>query len=157
MEEQTTGPLPETGLLGLKGKSGAGKSSVILALSFALGYCPFPATALQSFEHLTNEKLQIRLDLIAEGEEVSILRGETTSFNGLKGAKNLDGEIKKLVKLPLDLVEVLTFREQKSHSKFLTLPDAKKKEFLSKLLGLEELEEQTNEALRNIKEEKDIF
>ena len=55
--EQATVEFPESGLVLVRGtntdssgvSSGSGKSSLLLGISYALGYCPFPATELQSW------------------------------------------------------------------------------------------------------------
>lgn len=156
--------LPETGLIGIDGKnqntggsSGAGKTSFHLGISYALGYCPFPATELKSW--LTEDTMQVELGLSTPKGEVVIGRGEDDTFisiNGeiTRGIKATDSKIKELIQIPLEFLEALTFRPQKKPGRFLTMTDGDKKEFLGKLLGLQEIEFQIEGSIRNINKAK---
>lgn len=55
-EEKTLITFPESGMVLIAGRhldgsmsSGSGKSSIPIAISFALGYCSLPSTALKSW------------------------------------------------------------------------------------------------------------
>ncbi len=150
-EPQDTGELPENGLFGIIGKnnsttgsSGSGKTNFHLALSYALGYCPFPATELQSW--LTKEPMQVELGMDTPSGQVIIKRGAETSISidGIKfeGARAVEGKLREILVWPIDLIEALTFRQQKMPGRFLAMTDSQKKEFLCSLLGLEDIENQ---------------
>ncbi len=168
VEAQDTGVLPDNGLFGIIGKnngttgsSGSGKTNFHLALSYALGYCPFPATELQSW--LTKEPMQVELTMETPSGLVIIKRGSETSISidGAKfeGARVVDTKLKQILVWPIPLIEALTFRQQKMPGRFLAMTDSEKKEFLCSLLGLQDIETQievaakkTNEAEKNYSE-----
>ncbi len=142
-----TGELPDHGLVGIKGLSGAGKTSLHLGIAYPLGYSPFPATELQSWDWLTPEKMQTELELSTPQGKVILRRGEETSLqiegkDLIKGASSVNNELKSLLKIKIDLIEALTLREQRKPGRFLSMSDSHKKEFLSQLLELDEIEEQ---------------
>lgn len=169
IDEQFTDSLPDNGILGIKGfdsqnntSSGVGKTSFHFAIAYALGFCPLPSTELQSWPWLTDNKLQVTLELDTYKGPVVIKRGEETSItiNDEKsnGSIKTNEKIKELFGIPLDLIETLTFREQKKPGRFLSMSDSQKKEFLSKLLDLGQLENQIEEYTKKankLKEELD--
>ncbi len=160
-EQQETGALEECGLYGIKGfntntngSSGAGKSNFHLAISYALGYSPFFDTELQSW--LTNEEMQVELHLQTPSGPAILKRGKETSIRLndqlLKGVKPVNAALKSIIGMPIDLLDALTFRQQRKPGRFLSMTDKEKKEFLSKLLGLEELEPQIKTAIKKANE-----
>ncbi len=127
---------PEQGLFLIKGENGAGKSSIIMAISHLLGYS-IPATALQSF--LTDEKFQVIGHFKAEEGEVVIYRGKRTaiSINGtdFEGPKVVEQKLLEIFHgLDSDLRKLLTYRPQRKPGMFLSLPDGRKKEFMSSVI-----------------------
>ncbi len=164
--EKTEIAFPERGLvlvqgtnLDTKGSSGAGKSSVLLGLTYAMGHCPFPATAMQSW--LTEEPLEVvaEFDANEDGRTVPVVltRGARTKLvvdgKTLKGSvKTIEEKLRQLIGLPPDLLEALTYRKQKARSYFLSMSDGDKKEFLSQVLGLGKFEEAADEAQAKAKE-----
>src|SRR4051812_17025757 len=56
------------------GSSGSGKSSVVTAIAWALGFCPFPATDMQSWQSKKGGFITLTLD--TDAGEVSITRGK---------------------------------------------------------------------------------
>ena len=160
--ERTVIRFPESGLVSIrgfnldsKGSSGSGKSSVNLAIAYALGICPFPATALQSW--LTDAPMAVELCLETAQGEVIITRGEkfTLSINGdvKKGnAKALEEKLRQILGLPPELLEALTYRKQMSRGMFLSKTNAEKQEFLTILLGLDKFEAAIEKTQANIRE-----
>lgn len=160
-DKETTVNFPERGLVLLRGKnadtggsSGSGKSSLLLALAHAFGYCPFPATTLQSW--LTEDPLEVAVTFSTTEGEAVLRRGARTSMHvdgkSIKGSVKLVEEtLERLVKLPSELLEVLTYRAQDTGSHFLEMSDAEKKEFLSRVLGLDRFEKAADEALERAK------
>lgn len=159
--EKSTVSFPETGLVLLKGhnrdtggSSGSGKSSLVLALAHAFGYCPFPSTGMQSW--LTEDPYEVSVNFSVDGNEAVLTRGNKTSlkFDGatVKGSvKVVEEKVRQLVGLPPELLEALTYRGQKKESLFLSMSDADKKEFLSKVLGLDKFEQIAEEAAEKAK------
>lgn len=133
---------PESGLMLLDGDSGAGKSTILQAIAYALDVCPFPSTTLRSW---SGEKLQVHLTLDVEGRNVRVSRGTTTSvsYEGGEthtGSKATEEELRKIFGMAPDLLAALTYRPQDQLGLFLSKGDPEKKEFLAKVLGLESIE-----------------
>jgi len=131
------------------GSSGSGKTSIVEAVAFVLGYSKLPATELQNRQ--TKEKLQVRLTLSTPNGDIVISRGATNEIEigGQKvtGAKNIQEGLLKIVGLPIELVEALTYRPQRSFGRFISMTDAEKKEFLTNCLPeLQDLERVAEEA-----------
>lgn len=153
--------LPERGLLGIiglnrdtNGSSGAGKSNLHLSISNAFGYCPIPGTALQSW--LTDTKFSNQVTFEVPKGTATVRRGSKTSIDidgqEFEGGKVTESKISELIPIPLDVLELLTLRSQKSHGSFLSLPDGEKKEFLSKVLSLKTFEAQIDNSNKKITE-----
>jgi DNA repair exonuclease SbcCD ATPase subunit len=157
---------PESGMMLFRGRnldsggsSGSGKSSLLLAITYLLGFCRFPATALQSW--LTEEPLQVTGTFeVDDGKgarrELVISRGQklTLSLNGTEvegSAKQLEDKITKYIGLPPELLAALTYRGQKQPGLFLSKTDAQKKEFLTTLLDLGKFEEQVERSTATVK------
>lgn len=146
--EPTTITFPERGLLLLDGDSGVGKSTILQGIAFALGICPFPSTTLKSW---TGEPLQVVLTLEKDGESVVVAKGKKTFVQygdspPHTGAKAVDEEIVKIFGMAPDLISALTYRPQDELGVFLSKDDAEKKEFLAKVLGLNNIESAIDEA-----------
>lgn len=156
LNEQEIGPLPDSGLFLIKGKnldtggsSGSGKSSFHLPIAYLLGYSPYSAKDLQNWN--TEEKMQAEGDFETPEAKIKLKRGREyslevngTTFTG--SASAVDAKLKEVIKAPLQLLEPLIFREQKSPGFFLSMTDSAKKEFLAKLLGLEDIENEIEKS-----------
>lgn len=167
-DKNTTPPLPAQGLCLIEGhnrdtggSSGSGKSTVGLAVAHAFRFSPFAGTALQSW--LTDKKLQVELELEGyegEGIVLGVGREQFISVDGevTKGsATAVQEKLQGLTGLTPDLMRALTYRPQKKPGLFLSMTDSDKKEFLSTLLGLEELEKAAEAATRRANSlERDI-
>lgn len=159
-ERQSSPELPTSGLVGLRGhnkdtggSSGAGKSSVAYAIAYAFDFLPFSATSQQNWH--TEVPMQVELELDTPEGQAILRRGKETSltWNGetVKGsAKAVTDAVRKMWGgVDSDLIKALTFRKQKdSRGRFLTMKDAERKEFLTMLLGLGEIEEQISESVK---------
>jgi DNA repair exonuclease SbcCD ATPase subunit len=140
--------LPKTGMVLVAGQngdtdgsSGAGKTSLVESLAYALGYGEFSATDLQSWSWLTDESIQVKLELgHALFREVAIQRGKPTWFeaDGVKhtSAKAVTEKVNEVLGLSPELLKALTYRPQKTPGLFLAMTDSEKKLFLTDLLGL---------------------
>jgi len=153
--DETRVDFPESGLVLLRGSnpvthdsSGAGKSTLLLAISYALDMCPLSATDLQSWN--TEEPLQVTLALDTDEGEVVIHRGKKNSISiagkNYTGAKVIAENLRRVVGLDADTLRTLTYRPQDSRGVFLSLADAGKKEFLSSILGLTDIEQAVESA-----------
>ncbi|WNM70303.1 recombination endonuclease [Myxococcus phage Mx1] len=157
-QERQTGPeLPKTGLYAVRGhnrdsggSSGAGKTSVLLAIAYAFGYLPYAAVAQQCW--YTKAPLQVELELDTPEGPAILRRGKEFSltWNGqtVKGAaKEVEAAIDQMFGLNAELRKVLTYRQQRRPGRFLTMTNGEKQEFLAKLLPqLQEFEAQISSA-----------
>jgi len=145
--DRTTVEFPENGLLLIRGQSadhgdssGSGKSSLMLAISYALGICPLPGTSLTSWGAEGPMQVSLVLDL-GDAGDVTLNRGKTNNVayadgRVVTGAKNIEAEIVKLTGLSVEALEAITYRVQGARGTFLSMGDLEKKEFLTGLLGL---------------------
>jgi DNA repair exonuclease SbcCD ATPase subunit len=143
--------LPDYGLVLIRGKnldtggsSGSGKTSINLALAYAFGYCPYPATVLGSWGE-TKEPMQVEVEFECDEGRVVLTRGTKLSLdiNGTKltgSVKAIEDRLEKIVGLNSNLLALLTYRQQKKPGMFLSSTDAEKKEYLTTLLNLERYE-----------------
>lgn len=147
--EETPISFPDSGFVLIRGanpgnhdSSGSGKTTILLAISYALDICPLPASELQSW--LTEEKLQVELGLSSPQGDVVIARGKQNSItvNGqvTSGAKAMSAKLFELFKADPDTLQAITYRPQGKPGVFLSLTDLEKKEFLVRVLGLQAIE-----------------
>ncbi len=144
---------PESGLLLVRGSSldhgdssGSGKSSIILAVAYALGVCNQPATELQSWG--ATEPMQVELELTkniaGDDAPIVICRGKKNSLEiagqKITGAKAIDAALQKELGLSSEILKAISFRDQNTRGSFLAMTDAEKKDFLTGLLGLDQIE-----------------
>jgi DNA repair exonuclease SbcCD ATPase subunit len=160
VERQSTPELPSRGLIGIRGRnldtsgsSGAGKSSIAYAICYALGLLKAPFSAAKLKSKWSKAPMQVELELEADGVPVVLKRGKITSIQvgsepEVSGSvEAVEERLHRLLGLDSDLLRALTFRQQKKPGLFLAMKDAAKKEFLSALLGLQEVEKQIEEAV----------
>jgi DNA repair exonuclease SbcCD ATPase subunit len=126
------------------GSSGSGKSSVLLGIAFALGYCPYPATALTSRGAKNTLKVELVLD--TDEGEVRVKRSSSPVqvwLNGVQvkgGAKAAEERLRQIMGVDPEVLGLLTYRGQKKPGLFLSKTDAEKKELLTGLLRLDKFE-----------------
>jgi len=122
--------------------SGSGKSSILMAMAFALGFCDVPSTELKSWY---GKKINIRLRLtdgtniydIVRDPKLKLMVNEAPYEGTSAGAKE---KLDEIMRSSPELVKALTYRPQRERGVFLTNTDAKNKEFLTKILKLDEIE-----------------
>jgi DNA repair exonuclease SbcCD ATPase subunit len=155
--------LPSVGLCLIKGfntntggSSGAGKSSINLILSYALGFCPFPATELASWESLNPPPMLVEVAFEGTDSEIpfTLTRGpgicrvdcQGESFTGKKAEEFLDTTFK----VSRSILQALTYRAQGDSGLFLRRTDAEKRELLAEFLPLGIYETASEEATKRI-------
>lgn len=132
---------PETGLLNLRGISGAGKTNVLLAIAFVFRYCRLPAKALQCWADEEGFYVECGLstgDVVrrgAGGVSIGKLRG-TTAEDRLDRICGVDKKLR----------ELLTYKDQVAPKRVLSMEDKQLKEFLVQVLGIEKLDEAIAQA-----------
>ena len=134
------------------GSSGAGKSSVNLGLAYAMGYCPFPATELQSW--FTDDPPRAEVGLQTPEHQLSVDRGNGLRLvvdgdkkKALKG-KAAEAELTKHLGLSPAMLSALTFRQQRSDGTFLSKTNVEIQEFFTTVLGLEVYERAYDDAIK---------
>lgn len=146
---------PESGLVSLEadnkdtgGSSGAGKSTFLNAIAYALGYCEFPASTLKGWG--SDDDMRVVLTLSTAEGDVEISKGAKNYIKvgttTVTGAKSIEETLQKVVGLDSDTLKALVYRRQKSSGLFLTMDDAEKKEFLGRVLNLDQYEEALEKA-----------
>lgn len=158
--KETKIEFPETGLVLIRGSnpatgdpSGTGKSTIFLAIAYALDMCPYPATELQSW--MTGDPMQVSLCLETPKGEVIITRGKKNSLRmgdqTITGAKAISEATTALFGLDADTLRSITYRIQRKDGLFLSLSDSEKKEFLTRILGLTKIEAAVEQAEKQAK------
>lgn len=152
--------LPEAGLTLAKGlnrdtgdSSASGKSSLVLAIAHLFGGCPFPGTELTSWGAeetyligavVSTPDGDYRVER-SKGLSVRLPNGET-----IKG-KAAEAELDKLFGLDAKLRALTTYRGQGQDGLFLGMSDPEKKEFLTRVLGLDRYEKIAIQAAEKAK------
>lgn len=174
--QKTVGPveLPQTGLVLLQGIdkntgscSGVGKTSFLRGILYAANYCDIPATNLQNW--YSEEPFVIQAEYILDGREITIHKtpGKTQIYQGDDSIANTNSKAEEFLlknfrfQLSKNLFESITYRPQRKGGIFLSKDDLEKKELLSDLLGLEEIEKAlkiSSEAFEKcLEKEKEAF
>lgn len=128
--------------------SGTGKSSIVQAIAFALGFCDLPATELKNWD---SKKMSVSLTLSDGNNEYLISRSPKLSLviNGqpyVSQSTAAEEKLAELLKTAAPIVEALTYRSQRTFGRFVHSDDQQKKEFLSSVLGLSDLENACEKA-----------
>ncbi len=141
---------PDQGLVLISGKyagsdisSGSGKSSILLAIAFALDICDLPGTDLKNWD---SSKMSVKLtiedgnrnvyDIVRSPKLTLFINGE--EYQSLStGAKE---KIAEILNTSPELLKALTYRPQRSTGKFINMTDSGMKDFLSSVLKLDALE-----------------
>lgn len=137
--------------------SGCGKSKILQAIAFALGYCSKPATRLKSWY---SKKFYVCLVLTDGTMEYTVTRDPKLKFhNGIKEWEGTAAEeqLAGLLKTNPDLARLLTYRVQRTGGSFLNATDSENKENLSQVLNFKEIErayDQINKTLSDLTTQK---
>jgi DNA repair exonuclease SbcCD ATPase subunit len=152
--EPQTIVFPDNGLFLLKGDSGAGKTSILLAIAFALDVTPkeYSQTELGSWD---GTPLQVELELEKNGVQIIIGRGKKTFITigeeTATGSKAYQAGLLKIFGISPQLYSLLIYRAQDTAGSFLSMSDADKKEYLSALLALDQVESVAEQAAAKAK------
>src|SRR6201996_9550926 len=150
-------------------ESATGKSSLLLAISYALGIAPFSQKDFQNWN--TEESMQVSLVVDFNGEEHTIFRGKNakivTPTKTITGAKEIEAFLIQKTGLSAAQLSFVLYKNQGANSYFLDKTNTEKRDFLSTILGLEQFEEEitkdnitvsdfNNKAIQ-IKATRDVF
>jgi len=143
---------PEHGLLLIKAEpfngslSGIGKSNLFTAINYGVTQGEIKDNTKHWFAD-QGEKISIDVELWVNSDIWLIKRGTFTSelfINGKKsqgGAKVINQMLREVLGMDFDLINLLTYRRQRRRNPFVSASDSEKKEFLSRVLGLEEIDD----------------
>lgn len=129
-----------------RGESGAGKSSLLLAIAYALNFSPYSLAELTNWES-DEGTMWVEIELDTEIGPVVVHRGDKLWLKvgkpkPLTSAKSVEEKLEEILKIPAKLREALTYRRQRKPGMFLSKNDGEKKAFLVELLGLQWLEKE---------------
>lgn len=165
----------QTGLIGIIGKNGSGKSTIFEAILFALygelktkGY----KEVIRNAYATTKDAVLVELDFEFEGIEYRVsreFRGKALSANAkfykneeliTTGAKEVTAFIVNLTKMSKDAFIHTLFASQKELTSLSSLKNEDRKKMIRKLLGLEKIdfvEKELVEKSRELKREIQAF
>lgn len=157
-KEKTVIQFSDSGAVLISGKykneqisSGSGKSSILMAIAYALGFCDLPATELKNWN---SKSFYVKLELKNNNEIIQITRNPKLELNvsgevftGTSAQEKLD----KILGVNSEFLKILTYRPQRQPGSFLRAPDSEKKTLLREMLQLSEIDL----AYSNIKTEHD--
>ncbi len=119
------------------GSSYSGKTSIPLAISLALGFCPFSAKDQRSWG--ADGAMYVELDIATEEGKATIRAGDKPWLKLPDGRKvtsatAIKSELARFLKVNPDVLAALTYQQQGEKSRFLAKTDSEKKEFLSNVM-----------------------
>lgn len=149
----------------IMGQNGAGKSTILEAVSFAL----FKQHSGRSIQHLVRSeqtKMRVQLDFVVNGRTYRVLRerGKSTSkaelrikegdaFHSLAtGDKQVSYEIQNLLEMDGDLFLNAVYVRQGEIADLIDKTQSEKKQLIGKLLGIDSLEKAWKNMLPLIKD-----
>lgn len=146
---------PEKGAVLITGKwlgsetaSGTGKSTIMMAIAFVLGYCDKPLTRLRSWY---SKKFYVSLVLTDGSNTYHVIRDPKLHFRINDQEEITAGAEERLTEILMTtpaLAKLLTYRVQRSTGSFLNSTDSQNKENLSSVLDLAALEAAGDQAIK---------
>lgn len=144
----------ESGLMLLGGDSGAGKSSIPIAISIALGNSHFSIKDQRTWG--SKSPMSVGLEFETSLGTWKVIRGDksilhTPSGETITGTAAVDTRLALEFGVSLEILGALTYRKQKQAGLFLSMTDSEKKEFLSGVLDLDKYEKAIELSASEIK------
>jgi DNA repair exonuclease SbcCD ATPase subunit len=138
--------------------SGTGKSSFFLAIAYCLDILPTGFSATEQRNWFDDEPMQVELTLDIDGELVVLGRGSSTFIKRgdtkITGAKAVNDALPGILGCDINMFQAMVFRPQKTQGFFIHKTDSQKKEFLSSVLGLNDIENLIQKLELEIKEQE---
>lgn len=142
-----------TGLSIIMGANGAGKSTILEAISFAL-YKDYSSRSLKDLILKEKDKMKVELEFQNNGKTYLVIRekGKSSSkaelyekennkyFPRTKGDNSVNSEIKNLMNMDKDLFLNAVYVRQGEIANLIDKNQSEKKRLISKLLGIDSLE-----------------
>lgn len=149
----------------IMGQNGAGKSTILEAVSFAL-FKQYSGRSLQHLVRSEQNKMKVQLDFVVNGRTYRVLRdrGKSTSkaelrikegeaFHSLAtGDKQVSYEIQNLLEMDGDLFLNAVYVRQGEIADLIDKTQSEKKQLIGKLLGIDSLEKAWKNMLPLIKD-----
>lgn len=154
-----------SGISIIMGQNGAGKSTILEAVSFAL-FKQYSGRSLQHLVRSEQSKMKVQLDFVVNGRTYRVLRerGKSTSkaelrikegeaFHSLTtGDKQVSYEIQNLLEMDGDLFLNAVYVRQGEIADLIDKTQSEKKQLIGKLLGIDSLEKSWKNMLPLIKD-----
>jgi len=138
------------------GSSGAGKTTVFLALDYLLGISDIPSTVLQS--RLTKKTIEVSGEFVVGDKPVSISRSKKGGLTIKTPDETISGNVKlaeekldEILGIPRKLFKKMVHKKQKEGGFFLNLTAKEMYEFLINMLGLQKYTDQVDKISEDIK------
>lgn len=141
---------PSSGGILLQGDSGAGKTSILLGISYALDILPdgFSGSKLQNWR--TDDKMQVILEIESNQELIVLARGHQnyiqTATEKISGAKAYAEALPRILGLPKNILASMVYRPQRQPGMFLSMTALEKTKFLTEVLDLQVIEEEIDKS-----------
>lgn len=145
------------------GSSGGGKSSLFLAIEYALGLNETPATVLQS--RLTKDPLSVSIELDKDGQIYTITRSKSDGLSivgsdvAMSGStKEAEDLVDRILGVPRDLLRPMFHKRQGEGGFFLSKTPKQSYDFLMECLGMKSLETKIERVEAHLKKsEQDLI
>lgn len=141
------------------GSSGAGKSTVFLALDYLLGIADIPSTVLQS--RLTKEPMYVTGEFDVNGVALVVTRSKKDGLTVVFGDESVSGNVKlaeerlqEIVGIPKSVFKKMVHKKQKEGGFFIDMGGKQVYEFLSEVLDLEKYQSALANVIEEIAENK---
>lgn len=137
------------------GSSGAGKSSVFLALDYLLGINDVPATVLQSW--LTKEPINVMGVFLNKSKPLTITRNKKTGlvveYDGetISDNKQAEEKLSEIIGIPRKVFKKMVHKKQGDTGFFLGMTGKETYEFLADILDLQPYIQKSKKIEGNIK------
>lgn len=163
---------PDKGLVLLQGHSlttldgsGTGKTSIFLAIAYALDLMPSGMSVAEQKTWNSEGPTAVSLEIEFDGKRVILVRGDKPSVtviqNGqertVAGAKTYPAALKEALGVSAEILKAICYREQGESSMFLSQGDAERKAFLAEVLGLQKIEDALEVLSEQIKADEYVL
>jgi DNA repair exonuclease SbcCD ATPase subunit len=139
------------------GSSGSGKSSITGAIALAFGASPYPIKDQKAWG--SSSGISVVLEFQTDEGVWVLRRGDKSTLKPpagptVTGSEGVDSRLRQVLGIDSEMLMALTYRRQHDRGLFLGKTDSEKKEFLTKVLGLEVIEKACELAATNVKAEE---
>lgn len=145
--------LPESGVWRVAGASGVGKSALLSAVPYLLGYGKSPTSRSVSWGEKT---VEVKGTFQNGNSSFTVSRGSSgfkLQYSGQTwSAKAAEDKLREILAVPTDLMECLTRRRQGVAGTFVSMENADRADLLVQLLGVVEYDDRIAKVTSQIQE-----